>query len=138
MHNGNAQPRQAAAPGPTPNLNATTILVVEDEALVREMIVWELDEAGHVVFEAGSADEALEMLDSRSVDILFTDIRMPGQLDGWDLAEEVHRRNPEIRVIYTTGYSHERPRAVPNSLFIRKPYRATEILAAIETLVRAA
>ena len=124
----------ASPPNPHALLNGTTILVVEDEELVREMIVSELDDAGYLVLEAGSADEALEVLEERQVGILFTDIRMPGTMDGWDLAEEVHRRDPEIRVIYTTGYSQEAPRLVPNSLYIRKPYRASDVIAAIKRL----
>ncbi len=115
-------------------MSAATILVVEDEDLVREMIAEELQESGYEVLSAACADEALALFNRQPVSILFTDIRMPGALDGWGLAEEVHRRNPTIKVIYTTGYSHERPRSVPNSLFIRKPYRASEILEAVERL----
>jgi CheY-like chemotaxis protein len=108
--------------------------VAEDEALVRELIVCELDDAGFLVLEAGSADEAIDILEQRTVHLLFTDIRMPGQMDGWDLAEEARRRDPAIKVIYTTGYSVERTRPVPSSLHIRKPYRAIEVIQAIEKL----
>jgi CheY-like chemotaxis protein len=125
---------RAAPSGPRPSLAATTILVAEDEALVRELIVCELDDAGFLVLEAGSAEEALEILEQRNVDLLFTDIRMPGRMDGWDLAEEARRRDPAIKVVYTTGYSQERPRPVPNSLHVRKPYRAFEVIQAIEKL----
>ena len=109
-----------------------TILVVEDEDLVREMIAEELQESGYAVVAASCADEALEILEREPVSILFTDIRMPGRLDGWALAEEAHRRDPAIRVIYTTGHSQERPRLVPCSLYVPKPYRVSEILAAVE------
>ncbi len=135
MQNGAAHRGARAAPrGPRPSLAATTILVAEDEALVRELIVSELDDAGFLVMEASSAHEALEILEQQSVDLLFTDIRMPGPMDGWDLAEEARRRDPAIRVIYTTGFSVERPRPVPNSLHIRKPYRAFEVIQAIKKL----
>jgi CheY-like chemotaxis protein len=115
-------------------LKIGTILVVEDEDLVREMIAEELQDSGYAVLKASCADEALAVLHREAISILFTDIRMPGRLDGWDLAEEAHRRNPAIKVIYTTGYSQERPRLVPHSLYVPKPYRASEILAAVETL----
>jgi CheY-like chemotaxis protein len=132
--------REVHATPRSPNaaLNGTTILVVEDEELVREMIVSELEDAGYLVLEAGSAHEALSILEDRHVTILFTDIRMPGTLDGWDLAEEAHRRDPGIKVLYTTGYSQERPRLVPNSLYVQKPYRASQVLAAIERLANEA
>ncbi|NNM72388.1 response regulator [Enterovirga aerilata] len=124
----------ASPPGASIDLGARTVLVVEDEALIREMIVGELDEAGFIVLEAGSAEEAIEILDRYLVGILFTDIRMPGRMDGWALAEEAHRRNPALKVLYTTGYSEERPRRVPNSLYIAKPYRPSEVIAAIARL----
>jgi CheY-like chemotaxis protein len=135
MRNGNTQkPVHAAPPGPSAALEAKTILVVEDEALVRELIVDELDDAGYLVLEAVTADEALEILDMRRVSLLFTDIRMPGSMDGWTLAEEARRRVPALPVIYTSGYSEERPRLVPQSIYLKKPYRASQVLAAIEKL----
>jgi CheY-like chemotaxis protein len=119
---------------PVRAVNVGTILVVEDEDLVREMITEELQASGYAVLKASCADEALAVLHREAIAILFTDIRMPGRLDGWALAEEAHRRNPAIKVIYTTGYSQERPRLVPHSLYIPEPYRASEILAAVERL----
>lgn len=119
---------------PAPRVSTGIILVVEDEDLVREMITEELRDSGYDVLDAACADEALLVFEREPVSILFTDIRMPGKLDGWALAEEAHRRNPAIRVIYTTGFSQERPRLVPHSLYIPKPYRASQVLAAIEKL----
>ena len=110
------------------------ILVVEDEALLREIIVSELDDAGFTVHEAASAQEALDVLEHERVCLLFTDIRMPGDMDGWDLAEEARRRRPELKVIYASGYSVQAPRLVPNSLYLGKPYRPSEVLSAIEKL----
>lgn len=111
-----------------------SILVVEDEALVREMIAFELHEAGFSVADAGSADEALVILDERPVSLLFTDIRMPGSMDGWCLAEEARARNPALHVIYASGYSDEQ-RLVADSIFLKKPYRPSEVLAAIDRLL---
>lgn len=110
------------------------ILIVEDEDLVRIMIAEELQSSGYDVLEASCAEEALVQFQQNPVSVLFTDIRMPGRMNGWELAEEVHRRDPSIKVIYTTGYSHERPRLVPNSLYVGKPYRAAQIVEAIERL----
>jgi CheY-like chemotaxis protein len=115
-------------------LSSQAILVVEDEDLVREIIAEELVDSGYSVLQAGSAEDALALFDQQPVGILFTDIRMPG-MDGWALAEEAQRRNPALKVLYTTGFTHERPRPVPNSLYIVKPYRASQIIAAIERLI---
>ena len=63
-----------------------TVLVVEDDCLVRDAIVESLTDTGYIVSTVDNAEMALSMLQHTSVDLLFTDIRMPGKLDGWDLA----------------------------------------------------
>ena len=108
------------------------ILVVEDEFLVRETIVEELREAGFDVVEAATGEEAMRLCDR--VDVLFTDIRLPGSLTGWDIAENCRAAHPNIPVIYATGYSHVEPRRVPGSVFFRKPYRAAQVIKAIRDL----
>jgi CheY-like chemotaxis protein len=118
-----------------PGLIARTVLVVEDDELVRETIVGELQDQGYVVIEAVTAEEGLEVLEKRPVGVLFTDIRLPGTIDGWDLAEAARALNPNLAVIYATGYSPEAPRFVPRSIFLRKPYLPSMVIAAIEKLV---
>ena len=111
------------------------VLVVEDEVLLLDLITAELEDAGLTVLQATTADKALGVLsgDAR-IDLLFSDIRLPGAMDGWRLAEEARRLRPSLGVIYATGYSKEAPRAVSGSLFFTKPYRPSAILAAIESL----
>lgn len=108
-----------------------TLLLVEDEDLLRLVIADELRDAGFDVIEAGEGAAAIEVLRNGSaVDLLFTDIRMPGQLNGWDVAEQARHLRPDIPVIYATGYSEDAPRIVPQGRLFRKPYRAGAIIAA--------
>ena len=110
------------------------MLVVEDEWLVREVIVEELLEHGFDVAEAATAEEALDQCSRTPPDVLLTDIRLPGKLTGWDIAERCRKRDPGLPVIYVTGYSHVDSRMVPGSVFLSKPYRAAEIVRKIRQL----
>lgn len=102
------------------------VLVVEDEALLREMIAFEFELSGFEVIDAGSAEEALLRLkDIPSLDLLFTDIRLPG-MDGWSLATEVRALYADAPVIYASGNA-ERQELLPKSEFIQKPYRPQQI-----------
>jgi CheY-like chemotaxis protein len=110
------------------------ILVVEDNDTVRAAIAEELEEAGFNVQTARSGDEASHFLPKlKRIDLLLTDIRMPGRIDGWLLADMARCRIPHLPVIYASGYSPE-DREVEGSLFISKPYHAGDILAAIVKL----
>ena len=81
------------------------VLVVEDEWLVRELIVGELLDAGFDVVEAESGEAALARYHEHNPDVLFTDIRLPGQIDDWDVAERCRASNSDLPVVYATGYS---------------------------------
>ncbi len=82
-----------------------TILLVEDEALTRLMLVTELERNGHSVIEAADADQALSILrNDDSIRLLFTDVNMPGTMDGLALAKLVRAERPAIRVIVASGY----------------------------------
>ena len=116
-------------------LQARTVLVVEDEPLLRDLIASELAEAGFLVIEAGTAEEGRDVLGQRQVGALFTDIRLPGAMDGWQLAEEARALNPRLPVIYATGYSPETPRIVPGGVFLRKPYLPSRVIEALEQLL---
>ena len=118
---------RAANPGPT-------VLVVEDDHLVADAVIWELDDAGYRVLTAASGRAALDILRARHVDLLFTDIRLQEGMDGWQLAEEARRLRPDLPVIYTTGYTVEQPRLVPGSLFLHKPYRPSAVIDAAARL----
>jgi CheY-like chemotaxis protein len=121
-----------------PHRNAT-VLVVEDEALVRDMIAEELRDAGYDVLEAGDGEVASGFLTtSEAVDVLFTDIRLPGQLDGWAIARLARQLRSNLPVIYATGYTVDRSAEVPDAIFLNKPYHASQIVETIERLLRSA
>lgn len=112
------------------------ILLVEDELLVRDMIAEELRDAGYLVIECANSDEALVQLERvPEIDLLFTDIRMPGPIDGFALAERVRSRYANLPVLYTTGFYGSEPRQVSESLMLRKPYRPKVALRLIVDLL---
>ena len=113
------------------------VLVVEDEFLVREVISEDLREAGFEVIEAATGVAAIERCEQHDPDVLVTDIRLPGNLDGWDVAELCRETKPWLPVIYATAYS-DQTRMVPGAVLFKKPYRPSQILSAIEQLTRAA
>lgn len=109
------------------------VLVVEDEGLVRLMAVDMLEDAGFEVIEAASADEAWGVLEGRSgkVEVLFTDIEMPGSMNGFTLASRVAERWPHIRLVMTSGRWRPAVRDVPDhGKFVPKPYYADQVLNA--------
>ena len=106
------------------------ILVVEDDPLVRMLAVDALSHAGLDVVEAEDADEALAQL--KSVDgicALLTDIGLPGNVDGWELAEKAAAMKPELHVVYVTGSDAGDCRAVDGSRFLSKPYSPEALIA---------
>src|SRR4029077_9325696 len=83
-----------------------TILVVEDDRLVRDHALTQLRSLGYATLEAANATEALAIIEAgHEVDLLFTDIIMPGAMNGRQLACEVKRSRPDIKVLYTSGYT---------------------------------
>lgn len=120
-----------------PHHNAT-VLVVEDEILVREMIAEELRDAGFAVLEAGDGEAASGLLSARgSVDVLFTDIRLPGRLDGWAIARLARQLRSALPVIYATGYTVDRSAEVPGAIFLNKPYQPSQVVEIIAKLLSA-
>lgn len=113
--------------------NAPRVLIVEDDFLVRDMIIRELELAGFEVLEAASAEDALALLPQvDGIDLLFTDIRLPG-MDGWQLAESVRGRYGDVPVIYASGYAG-RLHPLPRSKFLQKPYTPSQVLQAAANL----
>ncbi len=110
------------------------ILIVEDDPLVREFVVDALREEGHNVTHASDGEEALAWCKRKVADVLITDIRLPGKIDGWQIAERCREHDPELRVIYATGFSPVASRPVPGSLLLRKPYHPRQILQALKDL----
>lgn len=115
-----------------------TILIVEDELFVRMIGADALEQAGYRVLEAGTADEALRMLEQASdVKVLFTDIRMPGSMDGLALAAAVHRRWPGIRILVTSGDTRPSNDALPDDgRFLAKPYRFEALSRELTSLLQ--
>ncbi len=115
----------------------STVLIVEDEALVRMHGADILEEAGFEVLEAGDADEALAILDQRTrVHLLFSDIDMPGQMDGLGLARVVRERWPHIRLLLTLGQHRFDADQLPVSGdFVRKPWAQEALVARIRSLL---
>jgi len=117
---------------------SSTLLIAEDDFFIRSMIAEFLRDVGYNVVEAGNADEAMAVFESgTSVDLLFSDVKMPGSMDGNDLARRVKSDWPDTHVILTSGYSsallevrdRETERVLP------KPYRPLSVLAAILAVV---
>jgi CheY-like chemotaxis protein len=100
------------------------ILVVEDEPLVRLFLTDFLDEAGFKVFEAVNADEAMTILQARpDVQVIISDIEMPGSMNGLELARAVHERWPGIGIVVTSGRERPGPDDLSeNVAFLAKPY----------------
>jgi two-component system, response regulator PdtaR len=99
--------------------------------LVRMTAADELEDAGFQVLEAANADIALKVLELRSNDVhvLFTDVNMPGSMDGMALAKQVYRRWPHIRLLISSGYARPHPDQIPDhGHFVPKPYRAAVVV----------
>jgi CheY-like chemotaxis protein len=112
------------------------VLIAEDEELVREIIQLEFEDAGYDTLAAGTGDEAMNLLERGALpDILVTDIRMPGQLDGWALARKARAILPAVPVIYVSGFTGDDPRPVPDARFFNKPFRASAIVEAAAELI---
>jgi CheY-like chemotaxis protein len=115
------------------------ILVVEDDARVRRVTVARLNDAGYNVIEAENGPVALELLDVHpEIRLLFTDIVMPGGMNGSELAERVRAIKPEIKVLFTSGYAE--PSVVGREFvstenWLRKPYTAAELAARLRKLL---
>lgn len=110
------------------------VLIVEDEPLIREIAVAAIEDAGLPVLEASDAQQALRILQERSdVGVLFTDVNMPGALDGIELARLVHEQWPDIRLLVTSGRPLDTP--VPDDgRFVAKPYDLDHITQAVSEL----
>jgi CheY-like chemotaxis protein len=104
------------------------VLVVEDEPLIRLLVIEILSEAGFEVLEAQDPAEALTVLKSdEQIDVLLTDVRMPGCMDGFQLAEIAKRRRPKLGVIVTSGYI-ARGDVPSGTNFLHKPFSASDLV----------
>jgi CheY-like chemotaxis protein len=113
------------------------VLVVEDEMLLRMRAVDMVEDAGYTSVEAVDADEAVAILESRSdIALMFTDIQMPGSMDGLKLAHTVHKRWPPIKIILVSGQLKPANADIPaNSRFYGKPLEAKEMIAELQSMI---
>jgi two-component system, response regulator PdtaR len=110
-------------------------LVVEDEVFIRMIAADTLADQGLTIFEAANADEALALLEAHpEIGILFTDVNMPGAIDGLELARRVAEKRPKVRIIVTSGRQHVSRSALPHSgTFLPKPYGPQGLVWAVES-----
>jgi two-component sensor histidine kinase/FixJ family two-component response regulator len=117
--------------------NKTNVLVVEDEMVLRMRAVDIVEDAGFAAVEATNADQAISVLESRSdISLLFSDIQMPGSIDGLKLAYAVHERWPDIKIILVSGQinpsNDEKPE---NSRFFGKPIDSKQMIAELQDMI---
>jgi CheY-like chemotaxis protein len=107
------------------------VLVVEDDALVRRFVVTQIESLGYSTLEASNATEALKMIGNTAFDLLFTDVIMPGPMNGRRLADEALQRRPSLKVLYTSGYTENaivhHGRLDTGVLLLAKPYRKSDL-----------
>jgi two-component sensor histidine kinase/CheY-like chemotaxis protein len=121
----------------TPSAGLRAVLVVEDEMMLRMRAVDIVEDAGFTAVEAVNADDALTILESRSdIELLFTDIQMPGSMDGLKLAYAVHQRWPSIKIILVSGQlkltDNDKP---PDSRFFGKPLDVKHMIAEMQDMI---
>jgi CheY-like chemotaxis protein len=116
-----------------------TVLVVEDETMVRMPIAEYLRDCGYNVVEASDASEAIAVMRAdEHVSLVFSDVRMPGRMDGLGLAEWFRSHHPGVPVLLTSGYSggeNMQARSAPGVRFIEKPYSQTQVERRIAALL---
>jgi len=112
------------------------VLIVEDEFLLRMDAADLIAAAGFEVVEAGNADEAIEILEARrDITVVFTDIQMPGSMDGLKLARAVRGRWPPIKIVATSGHRNLRETDLPEGgRFLPKPYAPVEVTGVLREL----
>jgi CheY-like chemotaxis protein len=108
------------------------VLVVEDDALVRKYVIAQIESLGYSTLEASNATEALNVIDTAAtIDLLFTDVIMPGPMNGRQLANEALQRRPSLKTLYTSGYTENaivhHGRLDSGVLLLAKPYRKPDL-----------
>ena len=114
-----------------------TVLVVEDEALIKLSAVHAVEDQGYLALSAGNADEALLMLRAHGeIDVLFTDINMPGSMDGLALANRTRDDYPDVEIVVASGNPKPAPGRMPlRSTFLQKPYGPDQVTDILRGLI---
>ena len=135
-----AQPQQASSASDDATLprGQETILVVEDDDLVRDYVLAQLRSLGYATLSAQNAVVALALIDrGAQFDLLFTDVIMPGGMNGRQLADEVGKRRPGVKVLFTSGYTENaiihHGRLDPGVALLAKPYRKSDLARMVRT-----
>ncbi|MFN3350210.1 MAG: response regulator [Pseudorhodoplanes sp.] len=130
-----SKPASAEMPA---EISKTCVLLVEDEPLIAEIIGEALTESGHLVHAVSNAQDAIAYLSNGArVDLLFTDINLPGELDGVGLAERARAIDPELPLLFASGrwWRLEQLQSLGNAGTLRKPYSPARACEAVETLL---
>ncbi|MGS7251030.1 response regulator [Pseudomonas anuradhapurensis] len=109
-----------------------TILLVEDEPILRELLTCALEDLSASVFPVGTAEEGRRLSLQQAFSLLLTDVRTPGPLNGLALAQEIHERQPATRIIVMSGYHEAASTTLPTgAVFLPKPWALDQLLAVI-------
>jgi PAS domain S-box-containing protein len=135
-----AAPEEHAAPAISVESGGEAILVVEDDEPIRDFIVRQLRQLGYRVMDAADATTALEAFDRPdAIDLLLTDVMLPGEKTGKQLADEAIERRPELKVIYMSGYTENavihHGRLDPGITLLAKPFRASELARTVRSVI---
>jgi len=116
------------------------VLIVEDDFLLRMNAAETIGDAGFDIVEAANADQAIAILETRpDIHVVFTDVQMPGSMDGLKLARFVRGRWPPIKIVATSGFVRVEEDDLPEgSRFLPKPYRPAQIVATLRELTDSA
>jgi CheY-like chemotaxis protein len=110
-----------------------TVLLVEDDALVRLAVAMFLEDEGFIVTEAQSADEAVRILETRKdIENLVTDIDMPGSVNGVTLAQQFAAEFPQSRIVVVSGAARAGLKLPPSATFLQKPFSERALVSALE------
>jgi len=118
-----------------------TILVVDDDDMVRKSVIAQMKSLGYSTIEASNPDIALEVIErDEPIDLLFSDIVMPGSIDGIELARRTRQRRPTLKILLTSGYpdlkTSRAEEAHTQWEVLKKPYRRSDLQAALREILR--
>ena len=122
---------------PAPPPGPAVVLIVEDEPLVRMMVIELFEDEGFEVLEAANGDQALAIFgERRDVALLFTDVEMPGSIDGYGLARWVHVNRPHVKTMIVSGRALPRAGDLPEgAAFVGKPYDHDDVMRRVQSMM---